>query len=42
MVAILDFQSKQFKAILNLQVTLMLPTKFWVKWLFTSGEEAKN
>ena len=42
MVAILDFRSKQFKLFLNLHVTLMLPTKFRVKWPFSSGEEAKN
>ena len=29
-------------AIFDLQVTLMLPTKFQVKWPFDSGEEAKN
>ena len=29
-------------AIFDLQVTLMLPTKFPVNWLFGSGEEAKN
>ena len=38
MTAILDFRSKQFK----LQVTQMLPTKFRIKWPFSSGEEAKN
>ena len=42
MVAIFDFRSKQFKLFLDLQVTLMLPTKFRVKWPFSSGEEAKN
>ena len=41
MAAILDFQSKQFKLFLDLQVTPMLPTKFQVKWPFSSGE-AKN
>ena len=29
-------------AIFDLQVTPMLPTKFQVSWLFSSGEEAKN
>ena len=29
-------------AIFDLQVTLMLPTKFQVKWPFGSGEEVKN
>ena len=29
-------------AIFDLQVTLMLPSKFGVKWLFGSEEEAKN
>ena len=29
-------------AIFDLQVTLMLPTKFQVSWPFCSGEEAKN
>ena len=29
-------------AIFDLQVTLMLPNKFAVNWLFESGEEAKN
>ena len=29
-------------AISDLQVTLMLPTKFRVNWPFGSGEEAKN
>ena len=29
-------------AIFDLQVTLMLPTKFGVSWPFGSGEEAKN
>ena len=28
-------------AIFDLQVTLMLPTKFGVSWPFGSGEEAK-
>ena len=42
MVAILDFQSKQFKLFLHIQVMQMLPTKFRVKWPFSSGTEAKN
>ena len=29
-------------AIFDLQVTLMLPTKFGVSWPFGTGEEAKN
>ena len=29
-------------AIFDLQVTLMLPSKFGVNWSFGSGEEAKN
>ena len=29
-------------AIFDLQVTLMVPSKFGVKWPFDSGEEAKN
>ena len=29
-------------AIFDLQVTLMIPTKFQVNWPFSSGEEAKN
>ena len=29
-------------AIFDLQVTLMLPSKFGVNWPFGSGEEAKN
>ena len=40
MMAILDFRSKQFK-LLDLQVTQMLPTKFRIKWPFSSGEAAK-
>ena len=31
-----------FLAIFDLQVTLMLPTKFQVNWPFRSGEEAKD
>ena len=40
--AILYFQSEQFFAIFDLQVTLMLSTKFRVSWPFGSGEEAQN
>ena len=29
-------------AIFDLQVTVMLPTKFQINWPFGSGEEAKN
>ena len=29
-------------AVFDLQVTQMLPTKFWVNWPFGSGEEVKN
>ena len=29
-------------AVFDLQVTLMLPSKFGVNWPFDSGEEAKN
>ena len=29
-------------AIFDLQVTLMLPSKFGVNWPFSSGEEVKN
>ena len=42
MTAILNFPIQTIKAILDLQITRMLPTKFRVKWLFNSGEEAKN
>ena len=43
----IDFQDLGFPmgmilAIFDLQVTLMLPTKFQVNWPFGSGEEAKN
>ena len=41
MAAILDFWLKRFFAISDLQVKLMLPTKFQAKWLFGSGGEAK-
>ena len=33
---------KQILAFFDLQVTMMLPTKFQVYWPFDSGEEAKN
>ena len=36
------FPIKKISANFNLQVTLMLPTKFQVSWLCGSGEEAKN
>ena len=42
LVAILDFRSKRFYLILILQVTLMELTKFQVKWLFCSGQEAQS
>ena len=29
-------------AIFDLQVTLILPTKFQINWLFGSGEEVQN
>ena len=38
MTAILDFRSPP---IFDLQVTLMLPTKFGVNWPFGSGDEVK-
>ena len=38
----LGFPIQIIKAILDLQVTPMLPTKFRVKWSFSSEEEAKN
>ena len=38
----LGFPIQTISAILDLQVTPMLPTKFRVKWPFSSGEEAKN
>ena len=38
----LGFQIGTILADFNLQVTLMLPTKFQVNWPFDSGEEAKN
>ena len=36
------FPIRMILAIFYLQVNLMLPTKFQVKWPFSSGEEAKN
>ena len=38
----LGFMIGTILAILDLQVTLMLPTNFQVNWPFGSGEEAKN
>ena len=38
----LGFLIRTILAIFDLQVTLMLPTKFRVKWLLGLGEEAKN
>ena len=38
----LGFPIGMILAIFALQVTPMLPTKFWVNWPFGSGEEAKN
>ena len=38
----LGFPIQTTSAILDLQVTGMLPTKFQVKRLFSSGEEEKN
>ena len=38
----LGFMIGMILAIFDLQVTLMLPSKFGVKWPFSSGEEAKN
>ena len=38
----LGFPIGMILAIFDLQVTLMLPTKFGVNWPFSSGEEAKN
>ena len=37
----LGFPIGKFLAILDLQVTPMLPTKFQVNWPFPSGEEVK-
>ena len=41
MVAILDFWSKQFKLFLIYKSPQCFLPKFWVKWPFSSGEEAK-
>ena len=38
----LGFPIWMILAIFDLQVTLMLSSKFWVNWPFGSGEEAKN
>ena len=38
----LGFPIGMILAIFDLQVTLMLPSKFGVNWPFGSGEEAKN
>ena len=38
----LGFPLRNILAIFDLQVSLMLPTKFWVNWPFGSGEEVKN
>ena len=38
----LGFPIGTILAIFDLQVTLMLPSKFGVNWPFGSGEEAKN
>ena len=38
----LGFPIGTILAIFDLQVTLMLPSKFGVNCLFSSGEEAKN
>ena len=38
----LGFPIGTILAIFDLQITLMLPSKFRVKWHFSSGEEAKN
>ena len=38
----LGFPTKKIKVIFDLQVTIMLPSKFQVSWPFGSGEEAKN
>ena len=37
-----DFKDSHHGSHLDLQVTLMLPTKFRVNWPFGSGEEGKN
>ena len=41
MAAIWDFLSQRFE-LFFIYVTLMLSTKFWVSWLFSSEEEGKN
>ena len=38
----LGFPIGTILAIFDLQVTLMLPSRFGVNWPFGSGEEAKN
>ena len=38
----IDFPVNTSLAIFDLQVTLMLSTKFRVNWPFSSGEEAQN
>ena len=38
----LGFPIRTVLATFDVQVTLMLPTKFQVNWPFVSGEEAKN
>ena len=38
----LGFPISTILAIFDLQVTLMLPTKFGVNWPFSSGDEVKN
>ena len=35
-------QNRAISAIFDLQIALILPTKFWVSWPFGSGEEAQN
>ena len=40
-VATVGFPISMILATFDLQVTLMLPTKFVVNWPFSSGEEAK-
>ena len=41
MAAIFDFRSKRFELFFDLQVTMILPTKFRVSWPFGSGDEGK-
>ena len=36
------FQIRMILAIFDLQVATTLPTKFWVKWPFGSGEGVQN